>query len=98
VSALFRQENHLDRCRRSNWAEAAAEAAHGCLRESGLSLSDIDVIVAAPAWSGYRAALAALLDVPVRRVTVPTTNACTPRPWWPPSAAAAPDFLRVPVL
>ena len=53
-----------------HFADAAADAAHGCLRESGLSLSDIDVIVAAPAQSGYRAALAARLGVPIERVIV----------------------------
>jgi 3-oxoacyl-[acyl-carrier-protein] synthase-3 len=52
------------------FAEAAAEAAAECLRESSLSLSDIDVIVAAPARPRFRAALAALLGVPATRVIV----------------------------
>jgi len=60
----FQQSESIDK----QFADAAAEAADGCLRESGLTLSDIDVIVAAPARSGYRAALAALLGVPVDRV------------------------------
>ena len=62
----FQQSESMDK----QFADAAAEAANGCLRESGLALSDIDVIVAAPARSGYRAALAALLGVPLGRVTV----------------------------
>jgi 3-oxoacyl-[acyl-carrier-protein] synthase-3 len=62
----FGQSASMDK----QFADAAAEAADGCLRESGLSLSDIDVIVTAPARSGYRAALAALLGVPVGRVAV----------------------------
>lgn len=60
----FQQSESMDQ----RFAEAAADAADGCLRETGLALSDIDVIVAAPARSGYRAALAALLGVPVDRV------------------------------
>lgn len=52
------------------FAEAAAEAVNECLRESGLTLPDVNAIVAAPARSGYRAALAARLGVPEQRITV----------------------------
>jgi 3-oxoacyl-[acyl-carrier-protein] synthase-3 len=62
----FQQSESMDH----QFAQAAAEAADGCLRESGLSLADVDVIVAAPARPGYRAELAALLDVPEERVIV----------------------------
>jgi len=62
----FQHSESMDK----QFADAAAEAADGCLRESGLALSDIDVIIAAPARSGYRAALAALLGVPIERVIV----------------------------
>lgn len=62
----FQQSESMD----DEFAAAAAEAAAGCLRESGLSLADVDVIVAAPARSGYRAALAGMLGVPVERVVV----------------------------
>lgn len=62
----FQQSQSMD----DEFARAAAEAADGCLRASGLSLADVDLIVAAPARPGYRAALAGLLDVPVGRVVV----------------------------
>src|SRR6478736_4486916 len=52
------------------FAGAGAEVARRCLREASLELTDIDVIVAAPARAGYRAALAARLGVPVERVAV----------------------------
>ena len=52
------------------FAAAGAEVARRCLREASLELTDIDVIVAAPARAGYRAALAARLGVPVERVAV----------------------------
>ncbi|WP_375481444.1 3-oxoacyl-[acyl-carrier-protein] synthase III C-terminal domain-containing protein [uncultured Mycobacterium sp.] len=52
------------------FAVAAAEAARGCLDESALEIGDIDVIVAAPALPGYRAALATELGVGVERITV----------------------------
>ena len=51
-------------------AEAAAQVADECLRDSSLGLADVDVIVAAPARRGYRAALASRLGVPVERITV----------------------------
>jgi 3-oxoacyl-[acyl-carrier-protein] synthase-3 len=62
----FQQSELMDQ----QFAQAAAEAADGCLRESGLSLADVDVIIAAPARAGYRAALAELLGVPLERVIV----------------------------
>ncbi|MGC2564595.1 MAG: 3-oxoacyl-[acyl-carrier-protein] synthase III C-terminal domain-containing protein, partial [Mycobacterium sp.] len=52
------------------FAAAGAQVAHNCLREASLGLSDVDMIVAAPARQGYRAALAAQLAVPVERITV----------------------------
>lgn len=51
-------------------AAAAAQAARDCLRDSALTPSDIDVIIAAPARRGYRAALATALDVSPERVIV----------------------------
>ena len=63
-----------DSSSRSRWTSSSRRLPPrprtGCLRESGLSLADIDVIIAAPARSGYRAALAELLGVPVERVIV----------------------------
>lgn len=52
------------------FAAAGARVARACLDESSLALSDVDVIAAAPARRGYRAALAAQLGVPVERITV----------------------------
>ncbi len=52
------------------YAAAGAEAARGCLAKSSLGLDDVDMIVAAPALPGYRAALATQLGVPVERITV----------------------------
>jgi 3-oxoacyl-[acyl-carrier-protein] synthase-3 len=52
------------------FAAAGARVARACLDESSLALSDIDVIAAAPARRGYRAALAVQLGVPVERITV----------------------------
>ncbi len=52
------------------FAAAGARVARNCLEEASLGLSDIDIIVAAPARHGYRAALAAQLAVPVERITV----------------------------
>jgi 3-oxoacyl-[acyl-carrier-protein] synthase III len=54
------------------FAAAGARVACACLDESSLALSDVDVIAAAPARRGYRAALAAQLGVPVERITVAT--------------------------
>lgn len=62
----FRQSASVD----TEFAAVGARAAHGCLDESSLSLSDIDVIVAAPARHRYRAALAHRLGVPAERIVV----------------------------
>ena len=51
-------------------AAAGAQVACSCLQEASFSLADVDMIVAAPARHGYRAALAAHLGVPVDRITV----------------------------
>lgn len=52
------------------FAVAAARAAKRCLQRHSLELSDIAVIVAAPARRGYRVALSNQLGVPVQRITV----------------------------
>ena len=52
------------------FALAGAQVARRCLQEASLELSDVDVIVAAPARSGYRAALATHLGVPVDQIVV----------------------------
>ncbi|MDT5010656.1 MAG: 3-oxoacyl-[acyl-carrier-protein] synthase [Mycobacterium sp.] len=62
----FREAPMLD----ERLAATAAQAARNCLRDSALTLSDIDVIVAAPARRGYRAALAAHLDIDPERIIV----------------------------
>lgn len=49
---------------------AGALAARKCVEEAALELSDVDIIVAAPARHGFRAALATELGVPVERITV----------------------------
>ncbi len=62
----FSRSPELDK----QFAAAGAQVAHSCLEEASLSLADIDLIVAAPARHGYRAALAAQLAVPVERIVV----------------------------
>lgn len=62
----FEESSNLD----ERLAATAAQAARECLSDSGLPLSDIDVIIAAPARHGYRAALARHLDVPLERIVV----------------------------
>ena len=52
------------------FATAAARAAERCLHASSCSIADIDTIVAAPAWSGYRASLADKLAVSADRIIV----------------------------
>ena len=52
------------------FAGAGAEVVRRCLLDASAELTDIDVIVAAPARAGYRAALAAGLGVPVERIAV----------------------------
>jgi 3-oxoacyl-[acyl-carrier-protein] synthase III len=62
----FRESADLD----ERLAATAAQAARKCLSDSGLTLLDIDVIIAAPARHGYRGALARHLDVPPERIVV----------------------------
>jgi 3-oxoacyl-[acyl-carrier-protein] synthase III len=62
----FRESPDLD----ERLAATAAQAARNCLSDSGLTLTDIDVIIAAPARHGYRAALARHLDVPPECIVV----------------------------
>lgn len=52
------------------FANAAAQAAETCLRASALTLDDIDALVAAPAHSGFRAALSARMGVPETQIIV----------------------------
>lgn len=53
-----------------HFAGAAAEAARMCLDTESLRVSDIDLIVAAPAWPGYRVTLSSRLGVPIEQITV----------------------------
>lgn len=62
----FKQSTTLD----ERFATAASQVARSCLGEAALGLADVDMIVAAPARPGYRAALAGHLGVPVDRITV----------------------------
>src|SRR6201997_5235601 len=62
----FRESPVLD----NRLATTAAQTVGNCLRDSALTLSDIDVIVAAPARHGYRDALATQLDIPLERIIV----------------------------
>jgi 3-oxoacyl-[acyl-carrier-protein] synthase-3 len=52
------------------FAEAAAQAARACLDAQSAMLEDIDLIVAAPARPGYRAALCQLLGVPLKKICI----------------------------
>lgn len=52
------------------FAGAAAEAVRGCLQAQCVPLDDINLIVAAPARPGYRAALSEALGVPIEKVCV----------------------------
>ena len=65
----------------SEFAAAAAEAVRACLDEHSVRLSDIDMIVAAPARPGYRAALSSRLGVAVDRSASLTISACIPPRW-----------------
>ncbi|NVN48327.1 3-oxoacyl-[acyl-carrier-protein] synthase III C-terminal domain-containing protein [Mycolicibacterium hippocampi] len=56
--------------RDEHFASAGAEVVRRCLHEANLTMSDIDIIVAAPPRAGYRAALARRLAVPVERIVV----------------------------
>jgi 3-oxoacyl-[acyl-carrier-protein] synthase-3 len=62
----FNQSAAMD----EHFAAAAAEAARACLDAQSARLEDIDLIVAAPARPGYRAALSRLLGVPVEKICV----------------------------
>ncbi len=62
----FSQAQDVD----ERFAAAAAAAARACLAAQSVSLADIDVIVAAPARPGYRAALSAALGVPAEKIRV----------------------------
>jgi 3-oxoacyl-[acyl-carrier-protein] synthase-3 len=52
------------------FANAAAQAAEACLRASALTLDDIDAVVAAPAHSGFLAALAARIGLSESKILV----------------------------
>jgi 3-oxoacyl-[acyl-carrier-protein] synthase-3 len=52
------------------FAAAAAEAARACLDAQSVGLTDVDLIVAAPARPEYRAALSRLLGVPAEKIRV----------------------------
>ncbi|MGV0645206.1 3-oxoacyl-[acyl-carrier-protein] synthase III C-terminal domain-containing protein [Mycolicibacterium sp. XJ879] len=52
------------------FADAAAEAAHRCLREESLETSDVNMVIAAPARGRYRTALAQRLGIPEDTVVV----------------------------
>lgn len=62
----FSQSGAMDQ----RFAAAAAGAARACLAAQSARLADIDLIVAAPARPGYRAALSDLLGVPAEKVRV----------------------------
>ncbi len=62
----FNQSAAMD----EQFAAAAAEAVRACLDAQSTRLEDIDLIVAAPARPGYRAALSNLLEVPVEKICV----------------------------
>jgi len=62
----FKESAALD----EQFAAAAAEAARTCLDAQSTSLADIDLIFAAPARPGYRAALSSRLGVPAEKVSV----------------------------
>src|SRR5208283_2793742 len=52
------------------FAAAAAEAARTCLDAHSVPLSGVDMIVAAPARPGFRAALSDRLGIPVDQISV----------------------------
>ncbi len=62
----FDQSASLD----EQFAAAAAQAARACLDEHSVQLSEIDMIVAAPARPGYRAALSSRLGVEAGQISV----------------------------
>jgi len=62
----FNQSAAMD----EQFAAAAAEAARVCLDAHSVQLSDIDLVVAAPARRGYRATLSNRLGIPVDQITI----------------------------
>jgi len=52
------------------FAATAAAAVHACLDAQSVRLSDIELVVAAPARHGYRTALSSRLGVPVDKISV----------------------------
>jgi 3-oxoacyl-[acyl-carrier-protein] synthase III len=52
------------------FADAASRVVGRCLRDSSLTIDDVDAIVATPTRPRYRAALAAALGVPLERITI----------------------------
>jgi 3-oxoacyl-[acyl-carrier-protein] synthase-3 len=62
----FHESSSVDQ----QFADAAALAVDRCLRDSNLTIDDVDAIVATPPRPRYRAALAAQLGVPAERITV----------------------------
>ncbi|OSC24420.1 3-oxoacyl-ACP synthase [Mycobacterium vulneris] len=62
----FDQSGDMD----ERFAAAAASAVCRCLEAQSAQLTDVDVIVAAPARDGYRSSLSDKLGVPVDKITV----------------------------
>ncbi|ASL15170.1 3-oxoacyl-ACP synthase [Mycobacterium intracellulare] len=62
----FDQSNDID----ERFAAAAASAVFACLQARSARLDDVDVIIAAPAEAGYRAALSDRLGVPIEKIAV----------------------------
>ena len=62
----FNQSAAMD----EQFAAAAAEAVRACLDAHSVQLSDVDMIVAAPARPGYRAALSSRLGVGVEQINI----------------------------
>lgn len=62
----FHQSAAMD----ERFAATAAEAVRACLDAASLQLADVDLVVAAPARPGYRAALSDRLGVPAEKVCV----------------------------
>ena len=74
----FNQSAAMD----EQFAAAAAEAARACLDAQSVRLSDIDMIVAAPARPGYRAALSNRLGVDSGQISIADDQrTCIPRRW-----------------
>jgi 3-oxoacyl-[acyl-carrier-protein] synthase-3 len=52
------------------FAEVATRAANRCLDAASMTVAGVDAVVTAPAWPGYRAALAAGLGVGTERIVI----------------------------